>query len=376
MSTFDLAAKIVTTQQKAWVVHAGIAQRHSGEFLRSGVIFLETPDLDLNGVKLDNRQDVRRALRRSLALDKHYHTTGSTKPSIILGDYDGDPFDDTSLTALAGGVARMFGKIAEGDVVMSPGIIRGAEFNTPVIHFGEVVTPFDSDDVFSGNHRTSRSVPVRRVNWLSAVPRKEISLHLERKINKPPALREIAIDRETEEILQHTYKSYVFENTSSSLIEASKYDGSDFITLTNSQYLIAALVAAHYAVTNDQVTGQIPDFDAFVREHFQKAPVENIVVDFASPGSWRLIGASASMAAFVALGVAIFTSDLDLKKLSIDLTVTNSVSAQGSAELATQENMKTFLRSIDHINIKKLREQAQEGKLKIGLSSSVQQVAP
>ncbi|MEQ9567803.1 MAG: hypothetical protein RLN85_18680, partial [Pseudomonadales bacterium] len=126
----------------------------------------------------------------------------------------------------------------------------------------------------------------------------------------------------------------------------------------------------------DQVTGHIPDFDAFVREHFQKAPVENIVVDFASPGSWRLIGASASMAAFVALGVAIFTSDLDLKKLSIDLTVTNSVSAQGSAELATQENMKTFLRSIDHINIKKLREQAQEGKLKIGLSSSVQQVAP
>jgi hypothetical protein len=374
MATFDLAAKIVTDANKAWVVHAGRAQQHSIDFMGRGVVFLETPSLNLLDVLLDNKLDVRRALRRSIALDTHYNTTGSAAPSASLADYDGDTFDDTKLTALAGGISRMFGQMKIGDVIISPGIIRGEVFNIPAIHFGEVVEPYDPLDVISGNHTKSRSVPVRRVKWRNAVPRKEITLQLDRKIGKPPALREIAIERDTEEILQHTYKSYVFGNTSSSLIEASRYDATDFITHANSQLFIAALVAAHHASVTNQINGPIQDFDTFVIQNFQNANIENIVIDFASPGFWRLIGASASLAAFVSLGVAIYTSELDLAQLSNDLIVTNSVSIAGNAELETQENMKTFMRSIDNMQMNKLRDSAREGRDKIGLSSSVQQV--
>lgn len=374
MSTFDLSAKIVTSDQNAWVVHAGRSLQHSKVFRSSQVVFLETPYLKLDDVNLDDKKEVRQALRRSEAFEKHHQTTGSSVPSAVLSDYESGVFEDSKLTALAGGIARMFGKMKVGDVVMSPGIHAGVEFNTPVIQFGEIIKDFDPQYIISGGSAKSQSVPARQVNWLRTVNRKEISLYLERKIGKPPALRNIIIEKDTEEILRHAFNSYIFENTSSGLIEAKKYDGSEFITLTQSQHLIASLVAAHHAFSGNSTEQKISNFEEFVRENFEKSSIENIIVDFSSPGYWRLVGASASMAAFVGLGVAIFTSNLDLPSLAKELVVLNTVSTPGDTEIEIQENMKTFLRSLDNLDIKKLQQTGLIGKEEIGLSSSVREL--
>lgn len=376
MVTFDLAAKVVTSQQSAWVAHAGRGMQHSHDFLTKNAVFLETPYLDLTGVDLTKRGDIRRAIRRSAAFDKHYNITGSSAPSAILSEYDDAPFDETGLTSLSGGVARMFGAMKPGDIVMSPGVLPGEEYNTPVIHFGEVQSAFELTDIISGSKSISQSVPYRKVRWLKPVPRKEISLYLDRKIGKPPALREIVIDRDTEEILQHAYPSYIFGETSSGMIEASKYDGTDFVTLTDAQRLIAAFVAAHHVFSSQMQVNQITDLDAFVRENFKNASVENIVVEFASPGFWQLVGASTSLAAFVGLGIAILTSDVDLTTLPDLLTVTNSISAPGQVEADIEENMKQFLRSIDQMQLLRAREAAQKAKEDIGLKSSVVEALP
>lgn len=374
MTTFDLGAKVVTNLQKAWVVHAGAGLQHSVDFLQKEAVYLETPQLDLADVDLKVRGEVRRALRRAEAFDLHINTTGSSAPSKTLKDYKDDAFDESALTALSGGITRMFGVMKKGDLIMSPGIIAGESYNTPVIHFGEVISDFEVADIISGSKTKSQKVPYRKVLWLKSVPRKEISLYLDRKIGKPPALREIAIERDTEEILQHAYKSYIFENTSSGMIEASKYDGSDFITLTDSQRLIAALVAAHHVFSGQNQVAQIPDLDAFIQQNFKNAAVENIVVDFASPGFWQLIGASTSMAAFVGLGIAILTSDVDLQTLPDLLMVTNSVSPASEVEADIGENMKAFIKSLDNLELAKARATAHQAKEDIGLASSVQEM--
>lgn len=376
MTTFDLSAKVVTNNQKAWVIHAGAGQQHSADFKNKNAIFLESPYLELSDVKLNIRGEVRRALRRSQALDNHKNTFGSAMPSNLLSDYDNDVFKENAHTALAGGIARMFGLMKKGDIIMSPSILPSIDYNIPVINFGEVVSDFDTNDILSGAKPKSQMVPFRKVSWLNAVPRKDISWYLERKIGKPPALREISIDKETEEILQHTYKSYIYDNTSSGMIEASKYDGADFITLTDSQRLIAILVAAHHVFSGQQQPAQITDLDVFVRQNFKNAAVDNIVIDFASPGYWQLIGAPASMVAFVGLGIAILTSNVDLNSLPNILEVTNSVSIAGDVEDTTKDIMKAFLNSIDNLELAKARKTAHQAKDDIGLTSNVLEVAP
>lgn len=376
MATFDLSVKIVTAKQKAWVVHAGNGQQHSLDFLSRKAIFLEAPQLNFENVDLKNRKQVRMALRRAQAFDKHLNTSGSVPPSAALTDYSDSVFENSSDTALVGGLSRMFGVMDKGDLIMSPGTIPGEDFNTPAIHFGEVTDKFKVKDILSGSKPKSQRVSYRKVAWLKSVPRKDITLYLDRKVGKPPALREIAIERDTEEILQHAYKSYIFENTSSSLIEASKYDGSDFMTLTDAQRLIATLVAAHHVFSGQSAPNQIPNIDDFVRNNFKDAAIDNIVVDFASPGFWRLIGASTSMAAFVGLGIAIFASDVDLQSLPKLLTIVNSASIAGEVEQDTQANMQAFVRSLDHIVLQDIRKTAHEAKQNIGLTSSVLEVGP
>lgn len=376
MPTFDISAKIVTTEQKSWVIHGGRAQQNIQDFIGRNAVFLEAPYLILEEGVTSSRTLLRSALRRAEAFYVHHNTTGSSTPSDRIEDYDSSPFEDSGKKSLAGGIGRLFGRVSKGDIVMSPGRIEGPEYSSPAIHFGEIASEFNTEDYINGSRAISQQVPIRRVNWLNTVPRKEISVYLDKKIGKPPALREIAIERDTEEILQHTYKSYIFENTSSSLIEADRYDGSDFITLTRSQHMIAALVAAHHAFSNQQHVAEITDFEAFVRTNFANAAVENIVVDFASPGFWRIIGASASMAAFVGLGIAVLASDVDLAQIGADLIVTNSISAPGQAESDVQANMKAFFSSIDNLEVSRLREIAKSAHEEIGLKSSVNQVGP
>lgn len=376
MPSFDISTKIITKKHKAWVLHAGVYQRNIQDFVNHELVFLETPYLEITDDIIGSPDLTRRALRRSHAFNKYHNTTGASSPSPNLMDYDSKAFEKRAVSALSGGIRRLFGAAQKGDIIITPGTDKFEDRPRPVIYFGEIIEDVDYKKVFTGSRKEASKVPYRKVRWLNKVPRKQISLQLDRRIGKPPALRDIPITRDTEEILKKAYKSYMFGDASSSMIEADKYDGSDFITLTKSQNLISTLVAAYHAYTTDNLPEKIEDLDEFVSKNFREAAVENIEIDFASPGFWRIAGATSSLAAFVGLGIAILTSDADTFQMIDSLSVTNSVSERGATEEDLEKNMKAFLNSIDRMDLEKIKQSATEAKKDIGLKSSVIEIGP
>ncbi|WP_312948440.1 hypothetical protein [Agrobacterium sp.] len=372
---FDIAAKLVSPETRAWVIHAGRSQLNYADFNQNNIVFLEAPYLELNKQTLATRSAVRQAVRRSLAWRRHAETTGSQPPSAALSGYSDAVFSDTSLQALSGSISRLYGQAKVGDIIAVPGRDVYEGIPRPIIKFGEIISDFNESDVYSGVRLANQSVPVRRVKWLNNVPRKSVSLHLERKIGKPPAVREIKIEKDTEELLKHAYESYIFEGNSSGLVIADKYDGSDFIVLNKSSELIAFLVSAHAAfVKGTKPAGQITDIEKFTEQFFKQASVENIEVDFASPGYWRIIGATVSLAAFVGLGVAVLSSGLSANDLALGIEVTNSVSPADPTAKAMEDSMNMFLQSVDRLELDKAVKSATDAKQIIGLQSSTKPV--
>lgn len=244
----------------------------------------------------------------------------------------------------------------------------------PVIRLGEIISDFNPSETYSGARLTSQQVPFRRVRWLKVVPRKSITFELEKRIGKPPAVREVKIDRDNEELLKYTYESYIFEGNSSSFVTADKYDARDFVVLNQSSELIAFLVSAHAVISKGIEPGTITDVRAFTEQYFQEAPIENIEVDFASPGHWRIAGATVSLAAFVSLGIAVFTSGESSASLKGGIEVVNSVSPEDGTAKDLQESMNILLDSVGKLPLEQATGTARKAKSVIGLQSSTKPV--
>lgn len=356
------------------MVHAGRARVNYNEFKENGIVFLEAPYLRLENNTVKSKTNLRRAIRRSVAWREHAETTGSLAPSEVLDHYDSGTFKESDLQSLSGSVSRIYGQAKKGDLVIVPGkeVIDG--LSQPVICFGEITSHFDPSETFSGGKLSSQSVPIRRVRWLKVVPRKSISFQLERRIGKPPAVREIKINRDNEELLGHAYESYIFEGNSSSLVLADKYDARDFVLLNQSSELIAFLVSAHAVITQNGNPGDIKDIRAFTEKYFQEAPIENIEVDFASPGHWRIVGATVSLAVFVSLGIAVLSSGMSTTELKGGIKVTNSVSPEDGTAKDLEESMNILLDSVEKLQLEKATDTASKAKADIGLQSATKPV--
>lgn len=92
---FDIAAKLVSASQRAWVVHAGRARVNYNEFKENGIVFLEAPYLRLENNTVKSKTNLRRAIRRSVAWREHAETTGSLAPSEVLDHYDSGTFKES-----------------------------------------------------------------------------------------------------------------------------------------------------------------------------------------------------------------------------------------------------------------------------------------
>jgi hypothetical protein len=372
---FDIAAKIVGSKQRAWVVHAGRAQMNYPEFVENDIVFLEAPYIKLDDRILYSKRSIRQAIRQSVAMQEHHSTTGSIPPSDALTDYDDEPFRDGGLQSFTGSISRLYGQARVGDLIIVPGRDVHDGLSRPVIRIGEIASDFDPLDTFKGRRRSSYFVPYRKIRWLNTVPRKSISLYLERKIGKPPAVREIKIARDTEDILKFAYASYVYDGSSSSSVLADRYDGSDFLYLNRSSDLIAFLASGHAVFSqNDTSVIRIRNIKDFTNEHFAEASIDNIEIDFASPGFWRIVGGSASLAAFVALGIAVLSSGLSADDLISGIEVVNSVSPSDGTADALQDSMNLLLKSIEKLSLENALKDATEARKVIGLQSSTKLV--
>lgn len=367
---FDVAAKIVNPGQRAWVVHAGKGQANFREFVDNNIVYLEAPYLRLDPSIVADRKKLRKAIRQSIKLWDAAETTGATPPSDNLNDYSDAVFEDKAYQTLGGSIHRLFGLANVGDLVVVPGKAVSGGTAKPTILLGEIAAPFSPDDRYSGRRPHTKNVLVRKVNWLRAVDRKKVSIFLETKIGRPPAVRKIKIEKDTEELLKHAYPSYIFSGSSSGLITADAYDGTDFPVLNRASELIAFLVSAHAAIASGQTDlGTIIDVASFIEQFFKESSVENIELSFSSPGGWRIVGATATLAAFVVLGVAVFASGNAADMSQHGVQVINSVSPNDPTTSALQESMNILLRSVDNLEVQRLTKIAVDAKSQIGLNT-------
>ncbi len=372
---FDISAKIVPPTQRAWVVHAGRSRVNYKDFVENEIVFLEIPYIKLDKETLTSRASLRRTIRRAIAWRDHKETTGSNEPSAQLKDYEDGTFSDDSLQTLSGSINRLYGTAKVGDLVIVPGREIYEGFSRSVVRIGEIITDFNPEETYSGGRASTQSVPIRRVRWLSVMPRREVSTVLERKIGKPPAVREIKIEKDTEDLLKYAYELYIYDGNSSSLITGDRYDGRDFVLLNKSSDIIAFLVSAHAALLKEgNATLNIDDIDSFSHRYFSDASIDNIEVAFASPGHWRIIGATVSLAAFVSLGIAVFTSGMSATELMGGVEVTNSIAPDDTTAQNLESSMNLLLKSFDKAALQKTLDEANQAKEAIGLKSSTKKI--
>lgn len=371
MTKFDIATKIVSSTQRAFVVHAGRERRNHSHFTDESIAFLEIPGFELTPEIARSRSLLRRAMRRQIAREEYGNNPIGERPASDLNAYSGDVLQDGSLTRTVASIHALYSRMKPGDIVITPGFEQIGKYRRPIVNFGEIASAFSANDIFNGPTASSDRVPFRKVKWLNTIPRREIPPQLELRIGRPPAVRQIEITEETERLLDFTYSNYIYENGSSSLIEASRYTGEKFGLLNDSSRLIEILAAA-YAYASQPTTHRIDDIKAFRQRYFAASGVENIVVDFSSPGHWRIIGGTATLGAFVALGVAILTSNVPVGALQAGVTVTNSASASQEEPQRIEDSMNIFLKSLTVEELEEIKEDAVKASEEIGFKSRVQ----
>ncbi len=333
--------------------------------------FLELPGIELTSEIARSRTQLRRALRRQQAKERFISTSGSVRPPEDLTAYSGEPLEDGGLTRLVASIYALYSRMRPGDIVITPGFELVGKYRRPIVHFGEITSDFDPNDIFAGPTASSDKVPFRRVKWLNKVQRRELPPALEVRIGRPPAVRQIEITDETAPLLDFTYSNYIFDSGSSSLVEASRYTGEKFGALNDSSRLIELLTAAYaYAQTGGQ-QAHIGDLRSFRNEYFARSGVENIQIEFASPGFWRIIGGTATLGAFVALGITLLSSGIAADALQDGIVVMNSASASVQESKEIQDSMNIFLDSLTQEQLKELQEDATRAKDEIGLTSPV-----
>lgn len=373
MVKFDLALKVVRSDQKAYVVHAGRARRNFSQFHEESAAFLEIPGLSLTDVNLKIRFQIRQAIRRWIAVSRYLDDPEShNKPSSLLKNYPKEVFKEAYFTKLAGSIAALYGKAKVGDIIITPGFETVEGYKTAVVLFGEITSDFVAENSTNCGGKFSQGLPYRAIKWKNVVRRKNISPAVDAHISRPPAVREIKIGEKTEEILGFTYENYVFESSSASKIEARKYDASKFPDFVDVNGLIAFFIAAYTAIEANKMREiRIDEINAFTREYFHQTGIENIKLDFASPGFWRIVGGGAVLATFVSLSLAAFSGQTDLSKADIGIEITNSVASPTEDDRKMQESINILFRSLDIKQKKEIQERVKRAESTIGLKSSV-----
>ncbi|HEY1095609.1 MAG TPA: hypothetical protein VGF14_00035, partial [Alphaproteobacteria bacterium] len=96
MKTIDVATKIITPEQKIWLIYPGKRRKYYDIFSKQNMVFLDMPRLELKESSLDSIEKIRQHIRMSKAFRKYYHPDSpETKaPSSSTSAYSNEAGDD------------------------------------------------------------------------------------------------------------------------------------------------------------------------------------------------------------------------------------------------------------------------------------------
>jgi hypothetical protein len=321
--TLDIDTKIVSSDQRIWAVFPGLSRRFLNNFIDERVIFLDTPDINLNLVALRSIDTLRKHVAMSLAWKSFYLGHREDVPSSIPDHYD--PPRTPSFSAAVGNVRSMFARMNSGDLVL----LAGRSIYEPVL-VGEVDGAFNPDDYTHIDRYPGAAIPMRRVHWLPVSnERRFLSKDLSMLLSNRKAV--VNIDRRLfgEQVFRIAYGDYVDKEASRYIFEGNNYNNQATDAIPGIR-LIAYFCAAFSAEEQNRLSEFFAlDIDDSIETFFDRSLLSSFELDFRSPGEYVLFAKNAALALTVALLVSA-TAD------GLSLTAARQAEIENSRESDTQ----------------------------------------
>lgn len=358
----DLNSKVVTPDQKIWIVHSGRNRSHIDTFQSEGAIFLEFPGLSLSsGIENDDAA-IRQRIRFSQAIRANKGPAREDGSQIRLADFRQDA--DTDVAVHLRTVKHLAWRIEPGDLIIVPG--RGASGG---VLFGEAAGSFFPQQTIRVPSLVYADTPVRRVNWLRSRAKLDLPPDLVRYFEKPPAIAEVGRNKLTDRFFDYAYEAYSTTDHAWASFDAPRYDGTDFLSLVPPAQLLALAIALYRAM---EIGADIRDlsYDALVERFYDAKILEDAQLKFASPGRYNLKDRDARLAqfinAFVGLALAgALTACADGERA--EFTNSQSAADPSTQELQAMVNMASQTAGRDVLV--RADEQGQEAQRTIGMQS-------
>lgn len=368
MLIFDIATKAIEPSTAIWVIFPGTNRRLLSSFLQFNAVFLETPGLNINKAAIQSTAAIRQHVRMSQTLRRYHESSvAKTAPSRRASTYSDQPFDGKG-RVLAGNVRKLFAKMKIGDLVIVPG--RSAFGD---VSFGEIISDFDPKDTLTVKSFADE-IQYRRVRWVTTnVPRQSIPIHLQGYLSKPPAIAAVPRSEFTDEFFSFAYPSFVLADKSAVVLRGPGYDGKNPLDITEANIIVSYFISAFNAIDKNKLAefSQL-EINAAIEKFYNRDLVISYTQNFNSPGKFGLLAASAVLAGFVSMGVAISISQKSPDIFQGEIKVTNSVSPLES-DVPSEAGIKLghLLKSLGKDKIEKVQKYGAESKNKIGLNTPV-----
>ncbi|WP_322516485.1 hypothetical protein SR870_02560 [Rhodopseudomonas palustris] len=373
MIKIDIATKVVSPDTLIWVVFPGLRRRFLNIFLANDVVFLEAPGLELNPEVVKHAALVRQRTRLSMAVADYVRKGDGQPPARNPSNYSDAKLDDGPEKTLASNIRKMFAKMKAGDLIVVPG-----QTFAPV-HFAEIISDFSANDTIEIDRYPGEQIPVRKVRWLSQVPRAMVPSELQVYLSKPPAAQMVPRGFQNDQFFRLAYPSFVQAEKSAVMMEGPRYDGKHPLATHEANVLVSYFISAFNAIELNRLQQFTTlDVDQAIAAFYAPALVDSFSQNFNSPGKFGLVAFSAIMATFVSAGIAVSLLGPSDAQLAGGIEVTNSISPQDShAAKSAGVKLQYLYNALQKQEIDRLSDLADKAEKNIGLRTPMKvEVAP
>ena len=343
MLTIDLNQRLVPNNGQIFCVYSGRHRRFFQEFSERSIVFLETPDMHVSPTILNNDNELRRHIRRSVAMSDMINELGSARPrDFPIENYDGLPHkDDRTVNSLIGSFKLLFKNAKVGDLIISPESGTYRE-----ILFGEIVTDPDPKDRISLSKFSGLSTPFRRVKWIK---RRDASTalpeNLSRLLSRRPAVSKIIPDDETDEFYDIAYGDYVNNRSSRMNIFSPDYAPKNFYAVNSINHALSVILATHNAVSAQIPAEQLLAMTETEIVHTFLRDVDVLYIKqlFASPGNTSIKSRVRELAPLIGTLMTIFLAGsaaqlFNKQHQAVQIQIENSSHPAGSSRRQSELN--------------------------------------
>lgn len=357
----DLRARVLNPDEEIYVLFPGEGYSQYEMFRSRRMAFLDFPGLTL--VNRNDLSDLKRKLARSDAL-RDWHQgrweEGEPAPSRNLSDYDSSRMSERRRT-YAASIDKFYFGLPEGTIIVVPG---------PGGAFGEVLIgelrggPVQAKIPGYGDD----TVPVRSVEWVATVPKRQFSDELIARLQLPIPL--VLLDKTLRpEVVRKAYSNYIYGGEYVARISTTSqvFDSLDDYFIQSFVNYIAGTLAALEVTPQRDIRVDLRRALEELRARPELVP--ELTSNINSPGALRYITQDISSLVIVSfLAIALLAPDAKASNIRV---VNSAAPATDSCAYVVDQRVKQAFEIMDIPSLKAACEHAQAAAHKTGLKSSV-----